>query len=81
VQTYHQDIASVNTWAGPIYHFSHRDQLRTGKLTSLVDASLSVGVPVHLMVSFFRDRNDQEYFMMVNKNETRNFRVQPDNLT
>jgi len=81
VQTYHQDISSVSTWAGPIYHFSHRDQLRTGKLTSLVDISLPLGVPVHLLVSFFRDRKDQEYFMVVNKNETRNFRVQPENLS
>lgn len=81
VQTYHQDIASVNTWAGPIYHFTHRDQRRTGKLISLVDPSLPVGVPVHLLVSFFRDRKDQEYFMVVNKNETRNFRVQPENLS
>ena len=60
VQTYPQDIASVNTWAGPIYHFTHRDQRRMGKLISLVDPSLPVGVPVHLLVSFFRDRKDQE---------------------
>ena len=43
--------------------------------------SLPVGVPVHLLVSFFRDRKDQEYFLVVIKNETRNFRVQPENLS
>jgi len=82
IRTYHLDLESGPTWAGPIYNFDHRDELRTGKLravtatTRLPDVMSTrklkaVERPTdHLMVGFFRDENDEEYFMVVNKNNT-----------
>ena len=75
VRTYQMDVASRVTWAGPLYHFSDSDQLRTGGLRSLAPKDLPIGVPIHLMVGFFRDDQDQEYFMVVNKNNSRVLKV------
>ena len=77
VRTYHMDLASSRdvSGAGPLYHFSELDQLRKGGLRSLVPKDMPIGVPIHLMVGFFRDDQDQEYFMVVNKNNSRVLKV------
>ena len=62
IRTYHLDLESERTWAGPIYDFAETDELRTGKLQTVAATT------DHLMVGFFRDENDEEYFMVVNKN-------------
>ena len=81
IRTYHLDLESGPTWGGPIYNFGERDELRTGKLRAVeatTDLPDTVGTGKwqadrstdHLMVGFFRDENDEEYFMVVNKNNT-----------
>ncbi len=54
-----------NAGAGPIYNFNDTDDLRTGKLTQVT------GTTDHIMIGFFRDQSDQEYFMVVNKHNAR----------
>ena len=69
VRTYHTNLATHNTWAGPLYGFSDNDTLRTGKLTGVTGTTYPFRD--HLMVGFFRDSNNREYFMVANKINTR----------
>jgi hypothetical protein len=68
-RTYHLDRPTHITWAGTHYGFEEGDELRTGRLKAVRGESHPDGDP--LMVGFFRDGRDEEYFMVVNKNDTR----------
>ncbi len=69
VRTYHLNLRTHNTWAGKVYGFDEPDDLRTGKLEAVKGEHYPYRD--HLMVGFFRDENDEEYFMVVNKANSR----------
>lgn len=69
IRTYHTNLPTHNTWAGPLYGFAERDTLRTGKLTGVTGHTYPF--QDHLMVGFFRDANNEEYFMVTNKINSR----------
>ncbi len=69
VRTYHLDQPTHNTWAGVNYGFDEKNQLRTGNLKAVKGNGPPGGPP--LLVGFFRDGHDEEYFMVVNKNDTK----------
>ncbi len=69
VRTYHTDLNTHLTWAGRNYGFDVSDKLRTGRLVA-VEGNAVERVP-RLMVGFFRDAADEEYFLVVNKRESR----------
>ena len=68
VQTYHANLAA-NSWAGPVMGFAEKDGRRTGRLTAISGSTYPFNN--HLMAGFFRDNNDEEYFMVVNKINSR----------
>lgn len=81
VRTYHMDARTRLTWAeAAICHFSEADDLRTGKLKSLVPPGQPIGVRIPLMVGFFRDPANREYFMVVNKRNSRIHKVEDKTL-
>lgn len=67
VRTVHLDEKTRNAGAGMLYHFddSTVDGLTSGKLSAVT------GTTDHLLVGFFRDESDDEYFMVVNKHNAR----------
>jgi len=67
VRTVHLDEKTGIAGAGKLYHF---DDATTGGLTSGRLKAVT-GTTGHLLVGFFRDAGDEEYFMVVNKHNTR----------
>jgi hypothetical protein len=67
VRTVHLNVKTGNVGAGILYQFDDAaaDGLTNGQLTAVT------GTTDHLMVSFFRDAGDEEYFMVVNKHNAR----------
>ena len=78
VRTYHADLRTHLTWAGRNYGFDEPDKLRTGQLIA-VEGSKTQRAP-RLMVGCFRDSADEEYFLVVNKRESRAVDVDHDQL-
>ena len=74
VRTYHVNIPSGAYWEGWTYNFSEDDGLRTGWFETISGAAHGLaGQDDHLLVGFYRDGADQEYFMVVNKNNAKDF--------
>jgi hypothetical protein len=69
IRTYHANLSNHNTWAGPLYGFAETDTLRSGKLIGV--SGRTYPFQDHLMVGFFRDSNNEEYFMVTNKINSR----------
>lgn len=69
IRTYHANLQNHDTWAGPLYGFAEADTLRTGKLIGVTGRTYPF--QNHLMIGFFRDANDDEYFMVTNKINSR----------
>ncbi len=69
IRTYHTNLPNRDTWAGPLYGFAETDALRTGKLIGVTGSTYPF--QDHLMVGFFRDPNNEEYFMVTNKINSR----------
>ena len=78
VRTYHLNLLTGVTWAGKVYGFDEPDNLRTGNL-KVVKGEL-YPYRDHLMVGFFRDLDDQEHFMVVNKANSRGREVDQQTL-
>ena len=78
IRTYHTDLNTHLTWAGRNYGFDEPDSLRTGQLIA-VEGSPAQRAP-RLMVGFFRDAANEEYFLVVNKRESRSVDVDHDRL-
>lgn len=79
VRTYHLNWPTHETWAGTSHDFKEKDDLRTGKLVAVRGVHHPYGDP--LMVGFFRDSLDEEYFMVVNKANSRSLEVDSETLT
>ncbi len=69
IRTYHANLPNRTTWAGPLYGFAETDKLRTGKLIGVTGRTYPF--QDHLIVGFFRDPNNEEYFMVTNKINSR----------
>ena len=69
VRTYHTDLRTHTTWAGTNYGFDEPDRLRTGQLETIEGRAIERAP--RLLVGFFRDAVDEEYFLVVNKRESR----------
>ena len=69
IRTYHANLPNRDTWAGPLYGFAQTDTMRTGKLIGVTGRTYPF--QDHLMVGFFRDPNNEEYFMVTNKINSR----------
>jgi len=67
VRTVHLDVKTGSAGAGMLYHFDDAttDGLTSGRLKAVT------GTTDHLLVGFFRDAGDEEYFMVVNKHNAR----------
>jgi len=78
VRTYQLNWPTQDTWAGKLYNFNEPDELRTGKLKAVKGPNYPYGD--HLMVGFFRDSGDEEYFMVVNKTNSRSLDVDQERL-
>ena len=78
VRTYHADLHTHLTWAGRNYGFDEPDKIRTGQLVA-VEGSPVERAP-RLMIGVFRDAANQEYFLVVNKRESRAVEVDHDRL-
>ena len=61
VRSYHVDFKTATVGPALVYNFKHADNQRTGKLKAVT------GTTNEIMVGFFRDEKNEEYFMIVNK--------------